>query len=49
MRRRRLHGKVMEAGIEDRQGGQAGVFITFSFHGGVESYLQSYPLQSYHK
>jgi hypothetical protein len=28
--------------VEDGQGGQAGVFIIFSFLGGVESYLESY-------
>ncbi len=38
--------------IEDgrnRAGGPGGVFIIFAFLGGVESYLQSYPLQSYQK
>ncbi len=38
--------------VEDRWGGAGRlgrVFIIFSFLGGVESYLQSYPLQSYQK
>ena len=35
--------------VEDRWGWRARLFIIFSFLGGVEFYLQSYPLQSYHK
>ncbi len=35
--------------IEGGRGGQAGVILFFPFLGRVESYLQSYPLQSYHK
>jgi hypothetical protein len=48
---KQLHNKAMEDGSR-RQAGQrrvGRVLIFFYFLGRVESYLQSYPLQSYQK
>jgi hypothetical protein len=43
---KQLHDKAMEDGGKQQAGlcGVGGVLIIFSFLGGVESYLQSYPL-----
>ncbi len=48
---KQLHNKAMEDGGRQRVAGAARgrVLTFFSFLGGVESYLQSYPLQSYNK
>jgi hypothetical protein len=39
----------VSAALEDGWGWRAGLFIIFSFLGGVGFYLQFYSLQSYHK
>ncbi len=49
--RRQRRNSAVEDGVEveDGQGGAGQGVHVFSFLGGVESYLQPYPLQSYQK